>query len=128
MNNVFIAIEGNLTNNPELRTIGVSTVCNFSVAVNTSSKDESGNYRTNYYECSIWGKEGEYAFTKLQKGTEVTIRGGLEMVEKPDANGVNHPHMRVRVTEFRPRRGQKNPDDVTTTTTTTTTTTEDITE
>ena len=110
MNNAFITIDGNLTNDPILRTVGTSSVCNFDVAVNTNSKDENGAYRTNFYECSIWGKEGEFAFTKLQKGTEVTIRGGMEMVERPDANGVLHPHMRVRVSEFRPRRGQKGND------------------
>lgn len=107
MDNAFIMIEGNIANEPTLRTVGTSNVCNFNVAVNTSSKDENGNYRTNFYECSIWGKEGEFAFTKIQKGTEITIRGGMEMVERPDANGVLHPHMRIRVSEFRPRRGQK---------------------
>ena len=110
MNNAFITIEGNLTKDPVLRAVGTSTVCNFDVAVNTNSKDENGEYRTNFYECSIWGKEGEFAFTKLQKGTEITIRGGMEMVERPDANGVSRPHMRVRVSEFRPRRGQKGTD------------------
>lgn len=110
MNNAFITIEGNITKDPVMRTVGATSVCNFDVAVNTNSKDENGEYRTNFYECSIWGKEGEFAFTKLQKGTEITIRGGLEMVERPDANGVLHPHMRVRVSEFRPRRGQKGND------------------
>lgn len=110
MDNAFIMIEGNIANEPTLRTVGTSNVCNFNVAVNTSSKDENGNYRTNFYECSIWGKEGEFAFTKIQKGTEITIRGGMEMVERPDANGVLHPHMRIRVSEFRPRRGQKSAD------------------
>ena len=110
MNNAFITIEGNITKDPVMRTVGATSVCNFDVAVNTNSKDENGEYRTNFYECSIWGKEGEFAFTKLQKGTEITIRGGLELVERPDANGVMHPHMRVRVSEFRPRRGQKGND------------------
>ena len=82
MNNAFVIIDGNLTKDPTLKQVGRKNVCNFTVAVNVNGKNEDGTNRANFYDCSAWDTAGEYAFSKLKKGTEVTVRGHLEMVSR----------------------------------------------
>ena len=107
MNNAFVTLDGNLTRDPELRPVGVNNVCNYTVAVNTDTKNEDGTYGTNYYDCSTWGKTGEYIFSKLQKGTEVTVYGELEAIEKPDKDGNMRTRLRVKTYNVKPRRGAR---------------------
>ena len=55
-------IVGNLTRDPELRsTSSGAQVCGFSVAVNRSYKDSSGNNQeqVSFIDCSAWGRSGE---------------------------------------------------------------------
>lgn len=107
MNNAFITIDGNLTRDPEIRQVGVSNVCNYTVAVNTDTKKEDGTYGTNYYDCSTWGNSGDYIFSKIKKGTEVTVHGELEAIEKPDANGEKRTRLRVKTYSVKVRRGAR---------------------
>lgn len=67
-------ISGNLTDNAEVRTTpSGKTVCNFTVAVNHGTQD---NPRTDYFECSIWGKRAESKLPEyLTKGQKVLVEG-----------------------------------------------------
>lgn len=107
MNNAFVTLDGNLTRDPEMRQVGIYNVCNYTVAVNTDTKKEDGTYGTNYYDCSTWGSTGEYVFSKIKKGTEVTVVGELEAVEKPDANGEKRTRLRVKTYSVKVRRGAR---------------------
>ncbi len=79
-----VVITGNLTRDPELRHTGGGTaVCDMRVAVNTSRKDQSGNWvdKANYFDVVVWGAQGENCAQYLGKGRPVAVEGRLEWSE-----------------------------------------------
>jgi single-strand DNA-binding protein len=79
-----VVITGNLTRDPELRHLGSGTaVCELRVAVNTSRKDQSGNWvdKANYFDVVVWGAQGENCANYLGKGRPVAIEGRLDWSE-----------------------------------------------
>ena len=96
-NDASVHIMGNLTRDPETRTVGANKVTGFTVAVSTSEKKPDGTYNTNYYDVSLWGPRGESFCERAEKGTAVSVEGDLmlsEYISKKD----NLPHQRLRVT------------------------------
>ena len=86
-----VIITGNLTRDPELRSLpsGMS-VCSLRVACNTRRKDgASGEWvdKANYFDVTIWGRQGENAAQYLSKGRPVAIDGRLEWREWQDQQG-----------------------------------------
>jgi single-strand DNA-binding protein len=85
-----VIITGNLTRDPELRSLPSGTsVCELRVAVNSSRKDESGNWvdKPNYFNVKVWGAQGENCSTYLTKGRPVAVDGRLDWREWEDQNG-----------------------------------------
>jgi single-strand DNA-binding protein len=86
-----VIITGNLTRDPELRSLqsGMS-VCSLRVACNTRRKDgATGEWvdKPNYFDVTIWGRQGENAAQYLSKGRPVAIDGRLEWREWQDQQG-----------------------------------------
>jgi single-strand DNA-binding protein len=74
-----VALTGNLTRDPELRsTSGGSSVCNLSLAVNERTK-VNGEWtdRASYFDITVWGKTAENCAQYLSKGRPVAIQGRL---------------------------------------------------
>ena len=69
-------IIGNLTNDPEIRTVqtalGDQQVANFTVAVNRRHKDRE---YSDYFRVGVWGKSAENAAKYLSKGKKVAVTG-----------------------------------------------------
>ena len=85
-----VIITGNLTRDPELRsTNGGTAVCELRVAVNSSRKDEGGNWvdKPNYFNVKVWGAQGENCATYLSKGRPVAVDGRLDWREWEDKDG-----------------------------------------
>ena len=85
-----VIITGNLTRDPELRSLQSGTsVCKLRIAVNTRRKDQSGEWvdKPNYFDVTVWGAQGENCSTYLSKGRPVAIDGRLEWREWEDQNG-----------------------------------------
>src|SRR3954467_365560 len=85
-----VILTGNLTRDPELRSLPSGTqVCELRVAVNSSRKDESGNWvdKPNYFNVKVWGAQGENCSTYLTKGRPVAIDGRLDWREWEGRNG-----------------------------------------
>ncbi len=79
-----VAITGNLTKDPDLRsTSGGTSVCDLRVAVNSRRKDGSGNWidKPNYFDVTVWGAQGENCATYLSKGRPVAVEGRLDWRE-----------------------------------------------
>ena len=80
-----VIITGNLTSDPELRSLPSGTsVCKLRVACNTRRKDNStGEWvdKPNYFDVTVWGAQGENCATYLSKGRPVAIDGRLEWRE-----------------------------------------------
>ena len=80
-----VIITGNLTADPELRSLSSGTsVCKLRVACNTRKKDgATGEWvdKPNYFDVTVWGAQGENAARYLSKGRPVAIDGRLEWRE-----------------------------------------------
>ena len=94
-----VIITGNLTRDPELRALPSGTsVCQLRIASNTRRKDgQSGEWvdKANYFDVTIWGRQGENAAQYLSKGRPVAIDGRLEWREWQDKEGNNRQSVEI---------------------------------
>jgi len=75
-----VMLMGNLTRDPELRTTpGGQSVCSFSLAINRSWQDQSGQQQdaVDYFDVTAWGKLGELVAQYLSKGRRCLVQGRL---------------------------------------------------
>ncbi|HEU5187293.1 MAG TPA: single-stranded DNA-binding protein [Candidatus Saccharimonadales bacterium] len=75
-----VILMGNLTRDPELRTTpGGQNVCSFSLAINRSWQDQSGQQQeaVDYFDIVAWGKLGELVNQYLSKGRKCLVQGRL---------------------------------------------------
>src|SRR5438034_11576778 len=86
-----VVVTGNLTRDPELRSLQSGTsVCKLRVAVNSRRKDSaSGEWvdKPNYFDVTIWRAQGENCATYLSKRRPVAIDGRLEWREWDACDG-----------------------------------------
>ena len=85
-----VILTGNLTKDPELRSIPSGTsICKLRLAVNTRRKDASGQWadKPNYFDVTVWGAQGENCAQYLQKGRGVAVDGRLEWREWDATDG-----------------------------------------
>ncbi|MCA9324779.1 single-stranded DNA-binding protein [Candidatus Saccharibacteria bacterium] len=76
-----VILMGNLTRDPELRTIpSGQQVCTFSLALNRSYKGSDGNWQeaTDYIDVVAWGPLGERVAQYLSKGRPCLVNGRLQ--------------------------------------------------
>lgn len=66
---------GNLTRDPELKNVGSSNVCKFSMAMNHRSKD---NPETCFLDVVAWGKQAEFVAKYFTKGKPILVEGRLK--------------------------------------------------
>ena len=69
---IEVIVAGNLTKDAELRQAGQSNVCSFSVAGDTGF---GNNKQSHWFNCSLWGAQGQALQPYLVKGQEVVIVG-----------------------------------------------------
>lgn len=86
-----VVMTGNLTKDPELRTLPSGTsVCDMRIACNTRRKDQdSGEWvdKPNFFNVTAWGPQAETAAHYLSKGRPVAIDGRLEWREWEGQDG-----------------------------------------
>ena len=85
-----VVLTGNLTSDPELRSLPSGTsVCKLRVACNTRRKDQSGEWvdKPNFFDVTVWGAQGENCHKYLAKGRPVALDGRLEWREWEDPQG-----------------------------------------
>lgn len=76
-----VILMGNLTRDPELRTIpSGQSVCSFSLALNRSYKGADGNWQeaTDFVDIVAWGPLGERVSQYLSKGRPCLVQGRLQ--------------------------------------------------
>lgn len=80
-----VIITGNLTKNPELRSLPSGTsVCTLRVAVNGRRKNPSTQQWEdvpNYFDVTVWGQQGENCARFLSRGRPVAVDGRLQWRE-----------------------------------------------
>ena len=97
-------ITGNLTRDPELRsTPNGASVCSFSVAVNRTYRDASGEQKedVSFIDCSAWGKLGEMINQYAKKGSGVLVSGRLDQRSWEDkTDGKKRSRVEIVVEDF----------------------------
>ena len=98
-----VAISGNLTRDPELRsTAGGMAVLSFGVAVNERRKNQqSGEWEdyANFIDCTMFGRRAEALSRYLSKGTKVAVEGRLRYSQW-ERDGQKHSKVGVVVDEL----------------------------
>jgi single-strand DNA-binding protein len=80
MINKFIGI-GNLTKDPESKTLGEYVKCSFPIAIN-STKDE-----VIFLDVESWGKTAENCKKYITKGSQVYVEGKIKINKWEDKSG-----------------------------------------
>ena len=93
-NNAKIILRGNLVRDPETREVNGSNVTSFTVAVSTRVKKEDGTYDTNFHDCSLWGKPGDYFKDRAKKGMLVDVIGEFHQDEYVNKEGERRYRLR----------------------------------
>ena len=87
-----VIITGNLTRDPELRTLSGSgtSVCSLRIACNGRRRNNETNQwedQPNYFDVTVWGAQGENCSRFLTKGRPVAVDGRLRWREWTSENG-----------------------------------------
>ena len=86
-----IVIVGRLVKDPELReTDSGKKVTNITLAVPRSYKNVSGEYETDFIDCTIWNNVAQSTSEYCKKGDMIGIKGRIEtsIYEKDDGEKV----------------------------------------
>ena len=93
---------GNLVRDPIVRDVGERKVCSFTIGVKSNVKNEQGEYGSDFYDVSLWGRSVDYFVNKAQKGTGVFVSGTLTTGTYKDKDGNQRFSMRISCTEATP--------------------------
>lgn len=95
---------GNLTADPVMRsTQGGTSVCNFSVATNSSYKDKNGEWqqKVEYHNCIAWKGTADAICKIFKKGSKGYFSGSLQ-TSNWDDNGTKRYKTEIIVNSFVP--------------------------
>lgn len=97
MNNLSLAVlDGNLTRDPETRTIKTGkSVTTFTVAMNHEYGSKEGNKSVSFILVETWDKLAENCAAYLKKGSRVTVSGNLREDRWKDEGGKQHNRHKV---------------------------------
>ena len=98
----YTAIGGNLTRDPELRSVGKGQVAKFGLAVNRKYRNAAGELQeeVTFVECEAWGRTAETMAQYLQKGSPVFIEGRLKFDSWEDKEGKRQSKLYVVCNNF----------------------------
>ena len=91
-------MSGNLTRDPEMRTVGADrAVTNFTIAHNSRYKTTEGEQREEvvFIDCEAWGRQGEIAGQFLTKGSMVIIEGRFKQDNWTDKEGQKRSKLKL---------------------------------
>lgn len=93
-----LTIIGNLTRDPELRTVNTSNgqvcACDFTVAVNRRNRRNSQN-ETDFFRVTAWRGLGENCQKFLAKGRKVAVVGSVSCRTYTGSDGVTRASMEI---------------------------------
>jgi len=101
-----ILLEGNLTRDPESRTIASGgQVCNFTIASNRFYRqNETLEKETGFFDIEAWARLGQTCAETLRKGRGVRVVGRLRQDRWNDQTGKSHSRVKIVAehVEFKP--------------------------
>ena len=96
-----ITLLGNLGAKPELKEVGGTKICTFSLATKESYKDKQGNKvdETQWHRCIAFGKMAENLSKYFDKGNQILIEGKVKYGEY-EKDGVKHKTTDIVINAF----------------------------
>lgn len=93
---------GNLTRDPEVRTVGTEhRVARFTLAVNSGRKDRDGEEQVAYIDCEVWDKAADVISKYITKGSKLCVQATARTESWADkASGQKRSALRFRVHKF----------------------------
>lgn len=94
-------IIGNLTGDPQLKDVGQTKVCEFSIAFNEVYYDTQKQKveKVHYFNCQAWAGMGETIAKHFTKGQKIGVTGALKQ-DRWEKDGQKHSAVRIRVDGF----------------------------
>jgi single-strand DNA-binding protein len=86
-----VVMIGNLTRDPEIRTVGTQSVCKLNIASNKQYKNKQTGAMVSdvcFIDVEVWGPQVESCRQYLQKGKQVLVEGRLKLDSWKDQEGV----------------------------------------
>jgi single-strand DNA-binding protein len=104
---IQLTVEGNLTNDPDLKTLNSgANVASFTVASNERKFNKQTNQWENsssvFMRCSTWNELALNVSASLHKGNSVIVTGTLKQREYTDNNGVKRTVIEMTVNNIGP--------------------------
>ena len=93
-----ISLTGRLTKDPTKTDWKGTPVVSFTVAVNTTKK-ENEKYISDFYNVSVWGNSANFILPKISKGSMVQVYGDLVLQEYKDKNNEKQKSLSVRAVD-----------------------------
>ena len=86
----FVAINGRLTSDPELKTVGSGiSVCTINVAVGRSYTKQDEEKQTDFFTCTFWRQGAEFISKFFRRGQEIIVTGEMQSRKYQDKDGNN---------------------------------------
>lgn len=85
-----VVMIGNLTRDPEVRTVGTQAVCKLNIASNKKYTSKQTGAEVNdvcYIDIEVWGPQVESCRRYLQKGKQILVEGRLKLDSWKDQEG-----------------------------------------
>lgn len=94
---------GRLGKDPETRSVGETTVTNFSLACSKTWKDKQGQKqeKTEWVNCQAWGKLGGIVQEYTGKGSLLYVSGEMETRKYQDNTGADRYATSINIKEMR---------------------------
>ena len=74
-----VCLVGRITKELELRkTNNNMSVCSFTLAVQSKTKNDKGEYMADFIPCTAWNKTAEFMTTYLHKGSLISVEGRIK--------------------------------------------------
>ncbi|HDQ13523.1 MAG TPA: single-stranded DNA-binding protein [Sediminispirochaeta sp.] len=91
-----VVLVGRLTRDAELKyTANGTAVCKFSIAVNRRKKTgDSWGEEANFFDITLWGRQGEAIHQYLGKGKQIAVQGELRQ-SRWEQNGQNRSKVEI---------------------------------
>lgn len=106
-----VILIGRMTRDPEFKTVGQTSLVNFSLANNRSYMDNGTRKDiVNYFDCTIWGKLADILKQYGGKGKQIMVEGRLEQSTWDGPDGKKLSKIRIRVENFQLLGGKSNSD------------------
>ena len=96
-----VCMIGNLTADPELRTVGNDIHCaTLRVAVPRHYVEKDGDRKTDFFNCVAWRRDAETIAKMLHKGDKICFQGEVRTNEYTDKNNNRRVDYQITISEW----------------------------